>query len=243
MKKIIRKKDGMNYFDLLDSLDAEKIAMDDQLERQAESKRFVTIRHDVDQSLDHALRFARTEYINDIRGTYYLLHTKRYFDYGPELISKCKEFIALGHSIGLHNNAMTVWLTSKRSISEIIEEPLNFLRSNGIPVRGTAAHGDQMCRRANYSNYEVWAECPSKRHNFKVFSPVSLAAFDLEYEAYFIRTFHISDGGNKFTCRTNLSGFLDCNQKTIEGIVSGFNKLKSGVLQVSIHPIWWEVIQ
>jgi hypothetical protein len=92
---------------------------------------FIVWRHDIDLSLDQALKLARLEKKHDIQSTYFLhLHNEFYnvLDVNSGMI--IREIIALGHHIGLHFDvqhytiqsceALSHWLLFEKNILETL---------------------------------------------------------------------------------------------------------------------------
>jgi hypothetical protein len=106
------------------------------------------IRHDVDGDLPAALRCAEVENQLGISSTYYLLHTGPYYGtFANGVFSRneaCAEIYleiqSLGHEIGLHTDPMWVFQQWKMDGVEALVEELNWLRSLGIRIVGTAPH-------------------------------------------------------------------------------------------------------
>lgn len=254
--------DKIDYFEFLNALDAPKIPLDEQQEfkKQFPKRKVITMRHDVDRSIAHALDFANEEAGQEIRSTYFLLHTKRYFDYSDAFADQCRALIELGHTIGLHSDALFVWLKTKEDLKNIVMKPLKWLRSLGIPVKGVSAHGNRKLVPLGCNNRDIWAENPYRvKHNLEDLRPITLASCGLEYEAYSLRENNISDSGRRWSgnvngrieqlplpqARTDMKGRAAIRRKLIDA----YNKmpepkekgLKKGVLQLVIHPCWWEV--
>lgn len=216
------------------------------------------LRHDVDLSIDNALKLARYEYSHDIRSTYFLLHTAKYFNYSEELATKCKKIVDYGHDIGLHNNVLTICFKRKvsrkiREINKIIRPPLNFLRKNGIEVIGTSAHGVKRCYIQKYFNYELWKEFDPQRNEGlleRKIRKMSLKTYGLLYEAYFIDyDFYLSDSGNTWSGLI-VDEFPIVYEKNLKygpknvGLeaLEKYRESSSGVIQILIHPIYWREV-
>jgi hypothetical protein len=61
------------------------------------------VRHDLDVSLDAGLRMARLEHDLGVRATYLLLLNSPFYEVqSPSSRAKVREFIALGHEVGVH---------------------------------------------------------------------------------------------------------------------------------------------
>jgi len=228
---ISAKGDGTDYFELVDSLSATPIRLDEQGEADASAGRYLALRHDVDHDLEHALRFARQEARQGLSATYFLLHTAAYFEDVTGLQEGCRELAALGHEVGLHNNAITVWLTTGQEVATTVARSLDLLRGAGVEVRGTASHGDRLCHERRYVNYEVWAECPAaqRRNGVPDVPRLPLADFGLDYEAYFLpRDEYLSDSGGRWS-------------EPPAGLAERFRSRDCGVVQLLAHPVWWRV--
>lgn len=125
----------------------------------------VAIRHDVDHSGAHALKFARWEVERGFRSSYYLLPTAPYFRVeGRETALALAE---LGHEVGIHNDALSSVGGDLDHAADRMREWVEMFRSWGLvgPVRGCADHGGRL------DNTQLWTR----------YTP---ADFGLEYEAY-----------------------------------------------------------
>ena len=210
------------------------------------------LRHDVDYDLDHALWFAQKEASEGFAATYFLLHTAPYFDYSSDLVEKVLLLLEMGHQIGLHNDAISVWHKTGEHPRDILTRPLDFLR--GIcPVIGTSCHGAREHYDRGYFNYEVWKEWDRNENEgfCQVNCPqISLTKMGLEYEAYFLPyTHYFSDSGN------NWVGYVVEGKKPFErtaafspgnlgtNVINEFNKADEGLFQMLLHPCHWECVE
>lgn len=206
------------------------------------------IRHDVDIDLSHSLEFAKFEARSGIFATYFLLHTNPYFDYSDKFGKMVEEICSLGHTIGFHNDILSVWWTNKsKNILDLLNKPLTFLRKFS-EIKGTSCHGNASHYEKKYINYQVW-----KEYNFEKITgmeikwpQLSYKEVGLEYEAYFLPfTHYFSDSGN------NAIGYVVDGFKMFEKealfskrnigfkVVDEFNKSNSGFLQILVHPEHW----
>ena len=109
--------------------------------------------------------------------------------------------MALGHEIGVHNNAIAQSLRTGRPPAVSLGEALDALRRHGLVITGTAAHGDGLARRLGFLNNEMFLECPNPdagrptrtlaypdprthRTTSLKLEPVPMADLGLDYEAY-----------------------------------------------------------
>lgn len=192
----------------------------------------VVMRHDVDRDIAHALKFAEFEIGLGIRSTYFLLHSAPYFDYSSSFASQCSALIAMGHKIGLHNNALTEWLNARDLGEETppenyLKRPLAFLRSiPGVCITGTSLHGDLRCYKDKYSNCHLFSEVPKK--NTLPYGQIPLASLGLRYEANFVpRKWLVHDSGGKWS-------------QDLFKVIEEFNNAQEGILQILVHPLWWK---
>jgi hypothetical protein len=69
----------------------------------AQHDRYIILRHDIDFSIDHALRMAALEHRLGIKSTYFvLLHSSFYNPLTEESRNKLMAFVQMGHELGLH---------------------------------------------------------------------------------------------------------------------------------------------
>jgi len=112
------------------------------------------IRHDVDADIVSALHLARIERDLGIKSTYYLLHTAPYYgswlspdDSGVVLFERNEcmaevylELQSLGHEVAVHTDALTLYQTHNVDGAAALSAEINWLRSIGLSISGTAPH-------------------------------------------------------------------------------------------------------
>jgi len=132
----------------------------------------ICIRHDVDHSLEHAMKFARWESENGISATYFVLHTAFYYKNKIALYGWMEELQELGHEVGLHldtvNNNLVNGVPNYVAAAEQLDIELSELRHRGFDIVGSAAHGNP---KSTYSDEQLIA----------TYGP---EFFGLQYEAY-----------------------------------------------------------
>ena len=113
-----------HYFEVLISLKKEfTIGTVGDYEKLRKSKKFLMLRHDVDFSLDYALKLAKEEIKNEIRSTYFILiHGEYYNPFDKKNRKIIKEISNLGHEIGLHYDTSFFSESSKKEIESIRNE-------------------------------------------------------------------------------------------------------------------------
>jgi hypothetical protein len=83
--------------------DFDLIQMRDAPDRNPAKAPHAIVRHDLDVSLDAGLRMARLEHELDVRATYLLLLNSPFYEIdSPASRAKVREFVALGHEVGVH---------------------------------------------------------------------------------------------------------------------------------------------
>jgi len=210
----------------------------------------IGLRHDVDIDLNVAYKFSQIESSLGFRSTYFILHSAPYYLVNPgnmevhsnEIIPILKSMQNERHfEIGWHNDLVTLQVIYNINPVTFFHNELNWLRSNGIKIYGTAAHGSNYCKTYHYLNYYFFEECSFpvvlNREN-NIFVPkdgksiklikARLSDFNLQYEAYFLNNNKaFSDATVTNGIRWNI-GMLDLNQ------------LQPGDrVIVLLHPIHW----
>jgi hypothetical protein len=147
-----------------------------ELEKTTSSdKVIISIRHDIDNHINTAMKFAYREQKYGVRATYYLLHTADY--YGK---TKQNSFVrneksifffkklqnGFGHELGFHNDLVTLQVVYGIDPKAYLKQELKWLRSNGIIIRGTCTHGSSYCYIYHYLNTYFWRSSPNFGHNF-----------------------------------------------------------------------------
>jgi hypothetical protein len=143
----------------------------------------VGLRHDVDERLDNALRFAELEHRRGLRATYFVLETAGYWR-EPDLVERLRRLQELGHEVGWHNDLVTLALVEGVDPVAHLHDELGRLRRAGIAVAGAAAHGSIWCHLLRYDNNAFFSDFPEARAPADEFRRGSLAEFGLDYEAY-----------------------------------------------------------
>ncbi len=126
--------------------------------------RIMGIRHDIDADPVTAVRCARYLASRGICGSFYVLHTALYYGQfrhdqfvrNPQVRSWIMGLIAAGCEIGIHNDALKVFLEWGRDGASALETEIAWLRSLGAHVRGTVAHNSGPAYGAE--NFEIFSE-------------------------------------------------------------------------------------
>lgn len=176
-------------------------------------KKVIYLRHDIDYDIDIAYKMALLENANDIRSTYFVLHTADHFVY--EWSFRMIESIQkMRHEIGIHNNEL-IYRRNGQGYS--LKSALNVLRNNNISIVGTSSHGDYNLKKIS-----------KNAMNYDLFKIEPLETFGLEYEASHLKVdYYNSDAGCKFWYKGG---------DVIKEIQEGNHNL----IQLNLHPIWWK---
>lgn len=226
----------------LEELDARLLSLADRVVPMRDvykgdaAPRVIGLRHDVDDnegSFETALRFARWEFERGYSSTYFLLHGSHYWDAG--MFEWLPEFEELGHEVGVHVNAIAEGLRQRRDPHVILAEAIAELRSSGVRIVGSVAHGDALCHSARFVNDELFEECRREEYGdprrlitwrgvVHPLEPRSFRLHGLEYESNWLpRGLYLSESGGRWST-------------PLEEIVEAFG---SSQLHVLLHPDWW----
>jgi hypothetical protein len=214
------------------------------------NKIVIGLRHDVDNDLNVAYQFSETESAIGVRSTYYILHTAPYYLADPSnrqvhsnnILPLLKSMQNERHfEIGWHNDLVTLQVVYGIDPVSFLHNELNWLRSNGLNIEGTASHGSNYCHTYLYLNYYFFEECTFPAvgeyvNNITV--PVGnnkinlkkgkLSDFGLTYEAYFL-------DNNKYFSDASIVNGLRWNI----GMLNIADLKKGDRVIILLHPIHW----
>lgn len=184
----------------------------------------VGMRHDCDNVISPAVHMAEWEAERGWRATYYILHTAPYWN-DKRLLRACLErIVGLGHTIGIHNNAVADSVRFGGDPTVILDLAVHELRSYGFEIRSTVAHGDPLCHVERFVNDEMFLGCERTGWGGVPLRPVPLGMFGLEFDANWLpRGDYVSDSGGEWS--------------------RPFDTVKVpadlGQLHMLVHPDWW----
>jgi hypothetical protein len=195
----------------------------------------IGLRHDCDNVIEPAVAFAEWEADHGYTATYFVLHTAPYWQNESRLRGSLERIAALGHEIGIHNNAVAEASETGGDPVEILAAATDQLRGWGFEIRGTVAHGDPRCYTngtVRFVNDELFSECARPGFGFASrpagrghIEPVPLATFGLEYDANWLpRAEYLSDSGGAWS-------------RPFDEVADGFPF--PGQLHMLVHPDWW----
>lgn len=158
----------------------------------------VGLRHDVDADIRTGLRAARHLARTGLPGSFYLLHTAHYygviedhvFRRSSALAEFLDGFIVAGCEIGVHSDALHLYLNHGIDGAAALREEIAWLRGRGCAIHGTAAHNSAPAYGAE--NFEIFrgrafqGRKSLRRNGLRVpLQTLSEAELHLSYEANF----------------------------------------------------------
>jgi len=210
----------------------------------------IGLRHDVDIDLNVAYAFSQIESSLGFRSTYFILHTAPYYlanqnnmaIHTNNIIPLLKKMQDERHfEIGWHNDLVTLQVIYNINPVTFLHNELNWLRSNGLTIVGTAAHGSNYCKTYHYMNFYFFTDftyplVPGRENNVIVpkesknitLIKGNMADFDLKYEAYFLNN-------NKAFSDASITGGIRWNIGMLD-----LTQLQAGDrVIILLHPIHW----
>jgi hypothetical protein len=197
----------------------------------------IAMRHDVDNVIEPAVKFAEWEAERGYRSTYYILHSSPYWQDKPKLVHAVAKIASLGHEIGLHNDGIAEAVATGQDPVFTLRTAKNILEAIvGHQVVGTVAHGNPLCYgpdgQLRFVNDEIFEECArgtlgeAGREVAGVhLRPVPLATLGFTYDANWLsRGDYISDSGGRWSQPFD----------EVAGMWPG-----PGQLHMLVHPDWW----
>jgi len=101
----------------------------------------ILLRHDIDFSLDYALRLAKIEKKNDFLSTYFiLLHSPYYNALSPKNSKIIAKISDMGHEIGLHYDTTLMPKNKEKIISQLKSEADLLFNITGKKIKSVAQH-------------------------------------------------------------------------------------------------------
>lgn len=246
----------------------------------------VALRHDVDWSIEQAYAMAKLEHQLGIRSTYYLLHPdglltdRNYFGHvvdgrlviSKELFDWASRLLDLGHEVGLHNDLITLALSTRKRPGDLLDQIVEEFTRRGIPLVGSAAHGSRICREVGYMNYQIFRDLQTAQvavdyqdspNLFEKFSEpeierhghvvrkfeLSMADYGLEYEANFVPwEIYVSDSSARWSLwkgeqLTRFEKFAPMEKMAKQLKMLLKNKSPRGAVQCLVHACHWSVLE
>jgi hypothetical protein len=159
----------ITYEDFLKYLSSSKhfllVQQKDFLKTNSTDKVVVSLRYDIDDNINAAIKFAYRQNKYGITSTFYILHTAPYYGVtnsgymvrNSNLIYYLKTLQdTFGNEIGFHNDLVTLQVIYEIEPKEFLKNELEWLRGNNINVTGTTAHGSPYTYLYKYNNAYFW---------------------------------------------------------------------------------------
>ncbi len=233
------------YEKLLTTLSEEKfvvLPMNEMRNHFDPNKVVVGMRHDVDTHPFKAHEMALIEQSYGMRSTYYMLHTAEYhgefkkgkFCHNKYIHEIYKLISETGSEIGVHNDLLAIMILHGIDPFEFNIQDLEYYKSIGIPIHGTASHGSDIAMKTakNLEIFSDFANSETVKYKNKEY-PIgqhSLKEFGYKYEAYFVDyNIYLSESGGKWHTKGGLDGVIERLERSKPG----------DRVQILTHPVWW----
>ncbi|MDX4011749.1 hypothetical protein Q6A86_01995 [Aliarcobacter skirrowii] len=226
------------------------------------NKLLIAIRHDIDSDIIAAAQQAKIENELGIKSSWYVLHTAPYYGYFDNDIfyrHNCMAYYYkyiqdLGHEVGLHTDGLLVYQDYKVDGACAVKEEINWLRNNGIDVKGTLAHNSESVYGA--FNYEIFQNRNRKNEAIKNNKCAPLGVLSeneigLEYEGNEVlwqermpmeygATRNLNEWRWVKHQKESKTRQIKCNFTNQERVISDIKKLPLGTLVVLVvHPLYY----
>lgn len=211
IKKISENFSIINHLDLYYNFD--KFCND--------NKRYLILRHDVDFSVDRALKLAKIEYKYGISSTYFfLLHSDFYNIFERSSFNKIKQIIKMGHNIALHFDTIFYGVLNEETLEKMLVFERDILSNLfNVEIKVFSLHNPNPDVN-NYNRYTLEELSKIYPAYFKDF----IANMVNTYGSIFRKIDYISDSNGFWRYRHLNEIIYD-------------QKIK--IIQVLIHPEWW----
>lgn len=104
--------------------------------------RCVILRHDVDFSLEVALRFAELEYKYGVQSTYFILLSTSFYNlFDRKANAIIKDIRGMGHDIGLHFDEVRYPIFNEQQLIKCVEKEISIMSQGlGIEIKTVSMH-------------------------------------------------------------------------------------------------------
>lgn len=210
----------------------------------------ISLRYDVDENINNAVKFAYRENKYGIKSTYFILHSASYygktssnrFIRNNRIIDYIKKIQNnFGQEIGWHNDLVTLQVVYDINSKYFLHEELKWLRNNGINIQGTVAHGSPYCYKYHYVNSYFWNHTEeSKDSPFYNYEYVPKDDKNIKIEKDDLSSYNLTYDANLYTFDYF---FADCNRVNGKlwhmGMVN-FDTIQPGKkVIILLHPQYW----
>lgn len=205
-------------------------------------KVLVALRHDSDSHPLKALKMAEIEKATGIKSTYFLLHSANYYGSVKNgVITRngavdelAKKLHAMGFEVGIHRDLFNMMWNHQFEPRSFMKEEIAYYKNLGVPVTGSAAHGDGTTIGRKLNEMWIYSEFGKKgayvlNGTRYPYGEYKTADFGVDYEAYLLKyTAGTGDIGGNFGGRN------------LDGLIKYLDTLKPGTrFGLLIHPEHW----
>ncbi len=194
----------------------------------------VIIRHDIDNDFMKSYRLSLMQNKIGVKATYFVLDLKSYFkDEG--IFPLLREMQDAGHEIGWHNAALSLWFFKGKDLYNAINEPLEKMRSEGLNIIGTVAHGNSDAKaKYGFTHSHCWdiLETPVGNPQY------ALSDFGLLYDSMLTvyKDVYIADNNGKLQIKYNMIPNI-----IPETIIDTLSLCHDKRVLISFHPEHWDI--
>ena len=112
------------------------------------SDKDVILRHDIDASLEAALKIAELENKINVSSTYFILFSSEFYNpFTLESSQIIKKILQMGHKLGLHYNELFI-IENKLEPSETLKKEIELLEQHfSTPIEAVAAHESNLSQK------------------------------------------------------------------------------------------------
>jgi hypothetical protein len=207
----------------------------------------ISLRYDVDQNINAAIKMAYREHKYEIKSTFFILHTADYYWKKVDKSYVRNENIiyylktlqdTFDQEVGFHNDLVTLQVVYGISPIEYLHNELDYLRGNNINIYGTTNHGSYYCYLYKYYNAYFWKEYPYNGWNYEY---VTKGYKKIKIEKDSLKNYNFEYEGGLLD---NDYFFADCNfingERWHMGMVN-FDTIKPGKkVIILLHPEHWD---
>lgn len=162
---------------------------------------YVILRHDIDASLKQALNMAILENKLNIKSTYFVLFSHKYYNlFEKESMNELREISKLGHEIGLHYN-LEIYDSYNMKYFDILQSEISLLESFlNKKVNSISMHNISMTKKEDLF-----------RSSNKFINAYNTELYDL----------YVSDSSRAWDIE-DLTRLLKCNYKKVQLLIHPF---------------------
>ena len=193
----------------------------------ADKKKCVVLRHDIDSRPKHALKLAIIENELGITASFYFRIVRQ--SNQPHII---EQIVEMGHELGYHYEDLSLSKGNFEVALSTFQQNLQYFNTY-YPIKTICMHGSPTSK---WDNKLMW-----KRSSYEDFGLIGEPYFDVDFE----QVGYLTDTGRKWNAthenvRDKVSKNLKFNFRTTEDIIDAFNQnIMPDTLMINVHPQRW----